>query len=105
MIGNSAVNDAPAIAGFGDEAPAPQPEQPPVPPDAMQAVAENTEMPDVLRLLAMHVGRLEHHQGDAAKLTQSVMALGANLDQVQKAVIHLSQQRAVAEVQIERQTR
>lgn len=105
------MSDDKQPSGFLGEAEAPiaEPEAPA--PQVNGAMAEDAlehiaGMGDgYLSVVAERLRQIEQHVPDAIKMAQGVTNIAGRLGELEKAVGYLSQQRAIAEVQMERQVR
>lgn len=78
------------------------------PDDALEQIAAGNGDGGTLTstmILAARLRQVEQHVPDAIKVGQAMGNLAGRLAETEKMVTHLSQQRAVAEVQMERQVR
>jgi len=73
--------------------------------DDLQSIVHNTQYPLVLRILAQRLAAAEQHLPDTMRVGQSLIQLDTRMRQIEPQVQHLSTQRAVAEMSLERQTR
>lgn len=73
--------------------------------DDLQQIVHNTQYPMVLRVLAQRLAAAEQHLPDTMRVGQSLIQLDTRLRQLEPQVQHLSTQRAVAEMSMERHTR
>jgi len=73
--------------------------------DDLQQIVHNTQYPMVLRVLAQRLAAAEQHLPDTMRVGQSLIQLDTRVRQLEPQVQHLSTQRAVAEMSMERHTR
>lgn len=75
------------------------------PQDALDSLLARPDTHITTRLIAQRLRDIEKHFPDAFKVGQSIVALNGRINELVPVVQHLSQQRAVAEVAMERQVR
>lgn len=73
--------------------------------DPLDIMVADERMPSAMRVLAGRLRQAEQNMPAVLEATQRLIQLGANVDWLGKAVTQLSQQRALGELQMERQTR
>ena len=73
--------------------------------DPIEYMITDEKMPAAMRVLAGRLRQAEQNMPAVIEATQRLIQIGANVDYLGKVVQSLSQQRALGELQMERQTR